>query len=114
MRSCKVYNIDFQKFDNTLIELYRSAIVLQSQGNFKEAANKFHELAVYGHAAAQFDLGWLYFNGRGVKKDKSQAYYWWNEAHKNGYKDAHLLMESIKSHQKDQVSDDSNVKTPIE
>lgn len=101
MGSCKIYNVDFQRFDNTLIEIYRAAIALQSNGQFKEAAEKLHELAAYEHAAAQFDLGWLYFNGRGVKKDKTQAYYWWNKAHKNGYKDAYLLMKSISSHQKD-------------
>jgi TPR repeat protein len=34
------------------------------------------------------DLGWLYFNGQGVKQDNARAYCWWMLADQFGNKQA--------------------------
>jgi len=33
-----------------------------------------------GRSKAQFNLGWMYFNGTGVPQDYAQAYMWTNLA----------------------------------
>ena len=42
-------------------------------------------LADQGVAAAQFDLGFMYANGRGVPQNYGQAFFWYREAADQGY-----------------------------
>ena len=81
-------------------DLYKHAIYLQSTGKFHTAFVKINFLAEKGFIPAQFDLGWLYYNGRGVSRDLGKAIYWWKVASKNGYKDAALMLKTIKTHRK--------------
>jgi TPR repeat protein len=41
-------------------------------------------LAKQGNSKKQFRLGWLYYNGYGVKKDLNKAIYWFKISAKQG------------------------------
>jgi len=48
--------------------------------SYVEASTWYRKAADQGHAAAQFNLGLLYANGRGVDQDLVQAHMWLNLA----------------------------------
>ena len=52
--------------------------------------------AEQGHADAQFNLGSMYFGGRGVLKDDVLAHMWWNIAGVNGDEDARESRDRLK------------------
>ena len=52
--------------------------------NFK----KMLQAAEQGNADAQFNLGVMYDNGRGVRQDYAQAVQWYRKAAEQGYADA--------------------------
>jgi TPR repeat protein len=55
------------------------------RGNYTQAARLFSPLAEQGVASAQFHLGLMYENGRGVRKDHSTALTWFRKAAAQGY-----------------------------
>ena len=54
------------------------------QGEFKTAYNEWIPLAEQGNASAQYNLGLMYENGRGVLQDDKQAVYWYRKAAEQG------------------------------
>ncbi len=50
------------------------------RGDYDKAVREFLLLAEQGHAEAQFHLGVMYSQGRGVPKDSVQAYRWYTLA----------------------------------
>jgi uncharacterized protein len=67
------------------------------------SASELQPLAVRGDSKAQFQLGSLYHQGKGVKKDFSQAFLWYRRAAQQGDADAqyslgnmYLMGEGIK------------------
>ena len=67
------------------------------------AASDIRPLAVKGDAKAQFQLGTLYHQGKGVKQDNTQAFLWYRRAAQQGESDAqyslgnmYLMGEGIK------------------
>ncbi len=50
------------------------------RGDYATALREWRPLAEQGHADAQFKLGVMYFNGRGVPQDYAQAHKWFNFA----------------------------------
>ena len=59
-------------------ELYR--------GEYATALKSFTLSAEQGNAYAQYSLGYMYENGRGVIQDKDRAHMWYNIAASQGYK----------------------------
>jgi TPR repeat protein len=55
-----------------------------SEGDFKKAAKIFSSLAGQGDASAQFYLGDMYLNGKGVPQDHSEAARWYRLAAEQG------------------------------
>ena len=49
---------------------------------------RYREAAKQGCAAAQYNLGVMYKNGRGVKQDDAQAVAWFRKAAEQGNTDA--------------------------
>ena len=45
--------------------------------DYAEAVKWYRLAADQGFAAAQFNLGTMYYNGQGVPKDLVEAYAWW-------------------------------------
>ncbi len=62
------------------------------EGNFAEAYCQWKPLAQKGYAEAQYNLGWLYANGNGMRVDMRQAFYWWEAAADQGHADAQFAL----------------------
>ena len=58
------------------------------KGDYATALREWEPLAEQGDADAQFNLGVMYANGRGVIQDNIYAHMWWNIAASSGDKDA--------------------------
>ena len=57
-------------------------------GNFAEAYCIMRPLAESGDADAQYNIGWMYLNGYGLRIDDSLALEWWLKASQQGHTDA--------------------------
>jgi len=57
-------------------------------GDYAKAAEWFSKAAEQGDAAAQYKLGGLYEEGRGVPQDKTKAAEWFRKAAEQGNKEA--------------------------
>lgn len=53
--------------------------------NLKVEAQKIMQEAESGDSAAQFQLGFLYLNGAGVRKDTMMTVHWWHKAADQGH-----------------------------
>ncbi len=56
--------------------------------SYKQAVYWYRLAAEQGVARAQYDLGLMYFEGKGVPQDYKQAVYWYRLAAEQGYADA--------------------------
>ncbi len=61
-----------------------------NKSHYKTAYKEWYSLAEQGDDRAQFGLGLMYKNGRGVFQDYEQAVYWYSKAAKQGNADAQL------------------------
>lgn len=64
-------------------------------GEYKSAAAQLMPLAKAGNAQAQYTLGYMYYYGQGVKKDKAQGYFWMQQSAKQGNKSALKALEML-------------------
>ena len=53
-------------------------------GNYRKAAQIFKEYAEQGNDLAQYQLGTMYYEGKGVAQDYRQAAKWWKKAAEQG------------------------------
>lgn len=53
-------------------------------GMYNSAARQWLSLAERGNRAAQYNIGRLFYYGRGVRRDRVEAYKWFFIASKNG------------------------------
>lgn len=67
---------------------YQQGYIAYQQGRYTTAYLEFKESAQGGDAVAQYMLGRLYEEGRGVDRDLVQAYAWYDLAATAGYSDA--------------------------
>lgn len=63
--------------------------------NNPEHAAKVAKLAHQGNKNAQYALGLMYAEGRGLKQDESESYYWLSHAIEQGDQDAKLLRDIV-------------------
>lgn len=63
--------------------------------DFRRAYEIWVKLAENGDSRAQFHLGALYFEGRGIGKDFAQSYFWLRVAAYQGHKRAPSLMATV-------------------
>ncbi len=66
--------------------LYNQAVALFEKGNYEGAIKKYKTSAEQGDVKAQWDLGVIYQNGRGVDIDYNEAIKWFTKAAKSGDK----------------------------
>lgn len=59
-------------------------------GDYATALREWQSLAEQGHAGAQYNLGLLYANGKGVQKDDAKAWQWYEKAAVQGHADAQV------------------------
>ncbi len=57
-------------------------------GDFAEAYCIMRPLAESGDADSQYNIGWMYLNGYGLRVDDSLALEWWQKASQQGHTDA--------------------------
>jgi len=67
-----------------IVTEYRKAVDAYKKEDYKTSYNLILPLAKKGFAQAQYNLGVMYGNGRGVAKDYSKAIKWWNLAADQG------------------------------
>lgn len=63
--------------------------------DYQTAIAEWRPLAQKGHAAAQFGLGLSYENGRGVKRDLTEAAIWYRKAAEQGLADAQFNLGNL-------------------
>ena len=64
------------------------AVTAMRTGDFAEAYCIMRPLAERGDADAQYNIGWMYMNGYGLRVNDSLALEWWNKASDQGHVDA--------------------------
>ncbi len=84
-----------KKPNNVEIGIYNKAKTAFNAGNYKTAASLFEPLANNGNADAQYSLGYLYYHGKGTKKDINQAVRWFTLAAKQGNHKAIVALNTI-------------------
>jgi uncharacterized protein len=70
---------------------YKRALAWTREAAAKEhwvALDCFRKAAAQGNALAQYNLGWMYCNGRGVSQNHEKAYVWFSLAAAQGLRDA--------------------------
>ncbi len=72
----------FSKLFNFASHIFRSKGLVRDNA---VAVKWFRKAAEQGYARAQFNLGWMYDNGRGVSKDESEAVKWYRKAAEQGH-----------------------------
>ena len=98
----------FNKISTPLLPAFLSLIIMGSvhvdfndgwdaytNGDFKTASKEWKPLAEKGDARAQSNLGILYFNGKGVLKDYSQAVKWLKLAAEQNEPEAQYILGKI-------------------
>jgi len=64
------------------------AVEAMRAGDFAEAYCIIRPLAEHGDADAQYNIGWMYLNGYGLRVNDTYALEWWLRASKQGHIDA--------------------------
>ena len=67
---------------------YDAGLKAAQAGDFQTALKEWKPLADQGLAGAQYNLGWMYANGRGVPEDDAEAARWYRLAADQGHANA--------------------------
>ena len=67
---------------------YEDALAAYKAGDHQKAFLLWKPLAEQGNPLAQFFIGMLYTEGKGVPQDYAKAVHWWTKAAKQGYAEA--------------------------
>ena len=73
------------------------AVEAMRTGNFAEAYCIMRPLAEEGDADAQYNIGWMYLNGYGLRVNDSLALDWWEKASQQGHTDANFSIGMLYS-----------------
>ncbi len=64
--------------------------------NFERAAHWFQQSANQGYTDAMFELGNLFYEGEGVRRDRPEAAYWYRLAGEKGHKEAQFKLGAMR------------------
>ncbi|MDJ0833790.1 MAG: SH3 domain-containing protein [Gammaproteobacteria bacterium] len=78
---------------NTTLDLH--AREAMQKGNYAVAFCIWQPLAQAGDSEAQFNIGWMYHNGYGLRIDDETALYWWLQSAASGFTDAHFALGDL-------------------
>lgn len=86
--------------ENALIESLRAEAAAYELGNGVErdglrAARLYCKAARLGDAESQFNLAWMYANGRGVERIDSTAAFFFHAAAEQGYEQAQRMLRTV-------------------
>src|SRR5947209_1013288 len=85
---------------------FEDAVAASERGDYVTALRLYRSMAEQGNGNAQFSLGTLYEQGRGVTKDLSQAANWYDLAAKQGHPIAQLNLGILYDNGRGVVRDD--------
>jgi hypothetical protein len=83
------------------------AVTAMRTGDFAEAYCIMRPLAERGDADAQYNIGWMYLNGYGLRVNDSLALEWWKKASAQGHADASFSIGMLYSLGDGEVPKDS-------
>lgn len=86
--------------------IFEDGMAANQRGDYASAARNFQSLAMQGDANAQYNLGVLYMNGRGVAQDDFQAVKWYQSAAAQGNWNAQTNLGLMYAHGKGIKQDD--------
>jgi TPR repeat protein len=66
-----------------------------SKGEYSKAAEQLMPLAKAGDSQAQYTLGYMYYYGQGVPRDRNQGQFWMQQSAKQGNKTALQALELL-------------------
>lgn len=72
-------------------------------GEYKESATLLMPLAQKGDAEAQYALGYQFFYGLGVKRDRTQGYFWLQQSALQGYQPAREALNRLTDDTKSRI-----------
>ena len=90
-------------------ELNSEGLRYYNSQNYEEAAKWFRKAAEQGHAIAQYNLGELFYLGRGVPQNDQKAREWWQKAAEQGDQDAIDCLNGKTPEDDEDDKDDSDV-----
>ena len=67
---------------------YQKGLIAARSGDYATALSEFRALADQGDANAQYSLGLMYDNGRGVKQDSKESAKWYRMSVEKGHTDS--------------------------
>jgi hypothetical protein len=74
---------------------FKAGYMAYQRGDFAGAAKEWLALAKAGHTKAQYNIGILYDQGKGVVLDRAEAVRWWRKSAESGFRMAqHNLANS--------------------
>ncbi len=73
----------------------KNGVEAYKQGDYATALKEVRPLAERGDAAAQYNLGVMYREGRGVPQDDVQAHMWFNLAAAQGHEGARKFRDNV-------------------
>jgi TPR repeat protein len=95
-----VYNVAAENLDD--------AVAAMRSGDFAEAYCIMRPLAEEGDADAQYNIGWMYLNGYGLRINDNLALEWWQKASAQGHSDASFSIGMLYSLGEGEVPKDTN------
>lgn len=76
-------------------QMHQQARDAMLQGNYAVAYCIWQPLARQGDNSAQYNIGWMYHNGYGLRIDDETALFWWLKAAATGSADAHFALGDL-------------------
>ena len=73
-------------------EQFQAGMEAMERGDYAEAYCAWRPLAEQGDAEAQYNLGWFYANGYGVRVNPETALQWWRRAAEQGHVEAQFAL----------------------
>ncbi len=74
---------------------FAAGVAAYEKGDYAAALKQWQPLADEGNATAQFNIGLLYYDGRGVPQNYSDAAQWFKRAAEQGYAKAQLNLGAL-------------------
>jgi len=84
------------------------AVVAMRAGDFAEAYCIMRPLAEAGDADAQYNIGWMYLNGYGLRTNDTLALQWWEKASDQGNTDASFSIAMLYNLGEGEVTKDTD------
>lgn len=84
------------------------AVAAMRAGDYAEAYCIMRPLAEAGDADAQYNIGWMYLNGYGLRTNDDLALQWWEKASAQGHSDASFSIGMLYSLGDGEVPKDLN------